>query len=159
MKADGRKIVLTIVEDENEERSRELIKLLKAAASANRDLIFGYVGVKQLEEFAENFDIGTKLPKMVVWNKSDDYLTVLYHLYLVDEAPNMISTLIILLSDPDSSTVTVAWVALSSVIASVPKEVLPSYIKLVCDAVSTSRDKERRKKKEACSAHPVCACT
>ncbi|XP_061366387.1 protein ILITYHIA [Gastrolobium bilobum] len=68
-------------------------------------------------------------------------------LYLVDEAPNMISTLIILLSDPDSSTVTVAWVALSSVIASVPKEVLPSYIKLVRDAVSTSRDKERRKKK------------
>ncbi|XP_020981860.1 LOW QUALITY PROTEIN: protein ILITYHIA [Arachis duranensis] len=68
-------------------------------------------------------------------------------LYLDDEAPNMISTLIILLSDPDSSTVTVAWEALSRVIASVPKEVLPSYIKLVRDAVSTSRDKERRKKK------------
>lgn len=30
---------------------------------------------------------------------------------------------------------------------SVPKEVLPSYIKLVRDAVSSSRDKERRKKK------------
>ncbi|KAJ1414656.1 TOG domain [Sesbania bispinosa] len=68
-------------------------------------------------------------------------------LYLDDEAPNMISTLIILLSDPDSSTVTVAWEALSRVITSVPKEVLPSYIKLVRDAVSTSRDKERRKKK------------
>ncbi|KAG4914061.1 hypothetical protein JHK84_054513 [Glycine max] len=68
-------------------------------------------------------------------------------LYLVDEAPNMISTLIILLSDSDSSTVTVAWEALSRVIISVPKEVLPSYIKLVRDAVSTSRDKERRKKK------------
>ncbi|KAG2395291.1 Protein ILITYHIA-like protein [Vigna angularis] len=68
-------------------------------------------------------------------------------LYLVDEAPNMISTLIILLSDPDSSTVAVAWEALSRVIISVPKEVLPSYIKLVRDAVSTSRDKERRKKK------------
>ncbi|TKY51513.1 disulfide-isomerase 5-2 [Spatholobus suberectus] len=76
MKADGRKIVLTIVEDEDEERSKELIKLLKAAASANRDLIFGYVGVKQLEEFAEKFDIDTKLPKMVVWDKSDDYLSV-----------------------------------------------------------------------------------
>ncbi|KAH8480941.1 hypothetical protein H0E87_030999 [Populus deltoides] len=68
-------------------------------------------------------------------------------LYLVDEAPNMISTLIILLSDSDSSTVEVAWEALSRVIGSVPKEVLPSYIKLVRDAVSTSRDKERRKKK------------
>ncbi|KAL6953511.1 eIF-2-alpha kinase activator GCN1, partial [Sarracenia purpurea var. burkii] len=68
-------------------------------------------------------------------------------LYLVDEAPNMISTLIILLSDADSTTVAVAWEALSRVVNSVPKEVLPSYIKLVRDAVSTSRDKERRKRK------------
>ncbi|XP_019427760.1 PREDICTED: protein disulfide-isomerase 5-2-like [Lupinus angustifolius] len=76
LEGDDRKIVLTIVEDEDEERSRELVKLLKAAASANRDLIFGYVGVKQREEFAEKFDIGTKLPKMVIWDKSDDYLSV-----------------------------------------------------------------------------------
>lgn len=76
MNADGRKIVLTIVEDEDEEKSKELVKLLKAAASANRDLIFGYVGVAQLEEFAEKFDISTKLPKMVIWDGSDDYLTV-----------------------------------------------------------------------------------
>ncbi|KVI07286.1 Armadillo-like helical [Cynara cardunculus var. scolymus] len=68
-------------------------------------------------------------------------------LYLVDEAPNMISILIILLSDSDSATVSAAWEALSRVVSSVPKEVLPSYIKLVRDAVSTSRDKERRKKK------------
>ncbi|KAL3523389.1 hypothetical protein ACH5RR_016223, partial [Cinchona calisaya] len=68
-------------------------------------------------------------------------------LYLVDEAPNMISTLIILLSDTDSQTVALAWEALSRVISSIPKEILPSYIKLVRDAVSTSRDKERRKKK------------
>ncbi|KAB2621344.1 translational activator GCN1 [Pyrus ussuriensis x Pyrus communis] len=68
-------------------------------------------------------------------------------LYLVDEAPNVISTLIVLLSDSDSATVVVSWEALSRVVSSVPKEVLPSYIKLVRDAVSTSRDKERRKKK------------
>ncbi|XP_028782878.1 protein disulfide-isomerase 5-2 [Neltuma alba] len=76
MSSDGRKIVLTIVEDENEEKTKELIKLLKAAASANRDLIFSYVGVAQLEEFAEKFDISTELPKMVIWDGSDDYLTV-----------------------------------------------------------------------------------
>ncbi|KAF8017892.1 hypothetical protein BT93_H2950 [Corymbia citriodora subsp. variegata] len=68
-------------------------------------------------------------------------------LYLVDEAPNVISTLIVLLSDQDSATVVVSWEALSRVVGSVPKEVLPSYIKLVRDAVSTSRDKERRKRK------------
>ncbi|CAN6460506.1 unnamed protein product [Victoria cruziana] len=70
-------------------------------------------------------------------------------LYLVDEAPNMISTLIVMLTDTDSATVVAAWEALGKVVASVPKEVLPSYIKLVRDAVSTARDKERRKRKGA----------
>ncbi|GMY06601.1 5'-nucleotidase domain-containing protein DDB_G0275467, partial [Fagus crenata] len=65
-------------------------------------------------------------------------------LYLVDEASNIIATLIILLSDSDSSTVVEA---LSRVVNSVPNEVLPSHVKLVRDAVSTSRDRERRKKK------------
>ncbi|KAJ6791105.1 protein ILITYHIA [Iris pallida] len=68
-------------------------------------------------------------------------------LYLVDEAPNMISTLITLLSDTDTATVMFAWEALGRVLGSVPKEVLSSYIKLVRDAVSTARDKERRKRK------------
>ncbi|CAL5434805.1 unnamed protein product [Camellia sinensis] len=68
-------------------------------------------------------------------------------LYLVDESPNVVTTLIVLLNDSDSATVAVAWEALSRVVGSVPKEVLPSYIKLVRDAVSTSRDKERRKRK------------
>ncbi|KAJ6855029.1 hypothetical protein NC651_039871 [Populus alba x Populus x berolinensis] len=53
-------------------------------------------------------------------------------LYLVDEAPNMISTLIILLSDSDSSTVEVAWEALSRVIGSVPKEGGPVVIPGFC---------------------------
>ncbi|KAG0496604.1 hypothetical protein HPP92_001295 [Vanilla planifolia] len=68
-------------------------------------------------------------------------------LYLVDETPDMISTLIVLLSDPDSVTVLAAWEALGRVVSSVPKEVLSSYIKVVRDAISTARDKERRKRK------------
>ncbi|KAL4190632.1 hypothetical protein AMTRI_Chr07g25710 [Amborella trichopoda] len=68
-------------------------------------------------------------------------------LYLVDEAPNMISTLIVLLSDSDSLTVECAWEALGRVVGSLPKEVLPSHIKFVRDAISTARDKERRKRK------------
>ncbi|CAO2827459.1 unnamed protein product [Amaranthus hypochondriacus] len=68
-------------------------------------------------------------------------------LFLDDEAPGMISTLIVLLSDSDHDTVVTAWEALSKVVTSIPKEVLPSHIKLVRDAVSTARDKERRKKK------------
>lgn len=75
---DERKIVLTIVEDEDEEKSKKLIKILKSAASANRDLVFGYVSVKQWDDFADTFGANkkTKLPKMVIWNRNEDYLTV-----------------------------------------------------------------------------------
>ncbi|PSS00162.1 Protein disulfide-isomerase [Actinidia chinensis var. chinensis] len=79
LKDDERKIVLTIMEDAEDEKCKELIKLLKAAASANRDLVFGYVGVKQWEDFAETFELTkkTKLPKMVVWDGNEEYFSVI----------------------------------------------------------------------------------
>jgi protein disulfide-isomerase A1 len=79
LKDDDRKIVLTIVEDESDEKSQKLIKSLKAAASANRDLVFGYVGVKQWEDFTNTFgaDQKTKLPKMIVWSGDEEYLLVI----------------------------------------------------------------------------------
>uniref|UniRef100_J3LDP6 Thioredoxin domain-containing protein n=1 Tax=Oryza brachyantha TaxID=4533 RepID=J3LDP6_ORYBR len=76
---DGRKIVLTILEDvESDENSPRLIKVLRSAASANRDLVFGYVGVNQWEEFTETFDVSKslELPKMIVWDKKEEYETV-----------------------------------------------------------------------------------
>ncbi|KAM1225688.1 hypothetical protein ACFX13_045124 [Malus domestica] len=75
---DERKIVLTIVEDEDEEKSKKLINILKSAASANRDFVFGYVGIKQWEDFADTFGANkkTKLPKMVVWDRMEEYITV-----------------------------------------------------------------------------------
>ncbi|KAK2659290.1 hypothetical protein Ddye_005823 [Dipteronia dyeriana] len=78
LKDDKRKIVLTLVEDEGDEKSQKLIKYLKAAASANRDLVFAYVGVKQWEEFADTFEANKKekLPKMVIWDGDVEYLTV-----------------------------------------------------------------------------------
>ncbi|KAI4388813.1 hypothetical protein MLD38_001108 [Melastoma candidum] len=75
---DDRNIVLTIVEDEGEDLSKKLFKLLKAAAYANRDLIFAYVGINQFGEFADSFG-GTgknELPKMIVWDGNEQYLTV-----------------------------------------------------------------------------------
>ncbi|XP_021288800.1 protein disulfide-isomerase 5-2-like [Herrania umbratica] len=87
LKDDNRKIVLTIMEDENEEKSQKLIKLLKAAASANHDLVFGYVGVKQWEEFADTFDgtEKTNLPKMIIWNGDEEYSSVIGSESLDDE--------------------------------------------------------------------------
>lgn len=79
LKDDERKIVLTIMGNETEEKSKDLIKLLRAAASANRDLVFAYVGITQWEEFADSFRAskGTKLPKMVVWDGDEGYLSVI----------------------------------------------------------------------------------
>uniref|UniRef100_A0A5B7A3F8 Thioredoxin domain-containing protein n=1 Tax=Davidia involucrata TaxID=16924 RepID=A0A5B7A3F8_DAVIN len=79
LKDDERKIVLTIMEDEADEKSKEFIKLLKAAASANRDLVFGYVGIKQWGDFAESFEVTkkTKLPKMIIWDGNEEYFSVI----------------------------------------------------------------------------------
>ncbi|KAH9290138.1 hypothetical protein KI387_034255, partial [Taxus chinensis] len=66
---------------------------------------------------------------------------------IIDEAPNLVTTLIVMLTDPNSSTVQASWEALGCVIGSLPKEILPTYVKTVRDAVSTARDKERRKRK------------
>lgn len=78
LRDDDRKIVLTIMEDETDEESKNLVKMLKAAASANRDLVFAYVGVKQFEEFTDSFGSPkkTELPKMVVWDGNEEYLMV-----------------------------------------------------------------------------------
>lgn len=79
LRDEERKIVLTIVEDESDERSRQMTKILKAAASANRDLLFAYVGLQQYQDFVEPFEISkkTKLPKMVVWDGNEEYFTVI----------------------------------------------------------------------------------
>ncbi|XP_006361368.1 protein disulfide-isomerase 5-2-like [Solanum tuberosum] len=79
LKDDKRKIVLTIVEDEDDERSKGLVKLLKAAASANRDLVFAFVGFKQWQDFAESFEVSKKikLPKMIVWDGDVEYFSVI----------------------------------------------------------------------------------
>ncbi|KAK4382410.1 protein disulfide isomerase-like 5-2 [Sesamum angolense] len=79
LKDDHRKVVLTILEDETEERSKGLLKVLKTAASVNSDLIFGYVGFKQWEDFTKSFEVSKKseLPKMFVWDGNGDYYSVI----------------------------------------------------------------------------------
>lgn len=79
LKDDDRKIILTIMQDENGEKSQKLIKILKAAAPANPDLVFGYVGVKQWKEFADTFGASdkTNLPKLIIWNGDEEYYSVI----------------------------------------------------------------------------------
>uniref|UniRef100_A0ACD5YNL6 Uncharacterized protein n=1 Tax=Avena sativa TaxID=4498 RepID=A0ACD5YNL6_AVESA len=78
LKDDDRKVVLTVLEDESDETSMQLIKVLRSAANANHDLVFGYVGVKQWEEFTKPFhdSKSSQLPNMVVWDKDEEYEVV-----------------------------------------------------------------------------------
>ncbi|KAG2658996.1 protein disulfide isomerase-like 5-3 [Panicum virgatum] len=77
LKDDGRKVVLTILEDELDENAPQLIKVLRSAANANHDLVFGFVGVKQWEEFTETFDVkDSQLPKIIVWDTKEEYEVV-----------------------------------------------------------------------------------
>ncbi|KAL9668916.1 hypothetical protein QQ045_006457 [Rhodiola kirilowii] len=87
LRDDDRKVVLTIVQDESDEKSVKLIKLLKGAAASNRNFMFGYVGVKQFDEFTETFGVGkkTSLPTMVVWDGNEEYYTVVGSESIVDE--------------------------------------------------------------------------
>jgi protein disulfide-isomerase A1 len=75
---DERKVVLTILDDALDGNSQRLIKVLRSAANANHDLVFGYVGVKQWEEFTETFDVSKniQLPKMIVWDRDEEYEVV-----------------------------------------------------------------------------------
>jgi len=72
---DERKVVLTILEDDSDENSTQLVQILRSAASANRDLVFGYVGIKQWDEFVETFDVSksSQLPKLLVWDRNEEY--------------------------------------------------------------------------------------
>jgi protein disulfide-isomerase A1 len=77
VKDDGRKVVLTILEDELDENSPQLIKVLRSAANANHDLVFGYVGVQQWLEFTDTFDVkSSQLPKIMVWDTKEEYEVV-----------------------------------------------------------------------------------
>ncbi|KAJ8431453.1 hypothetical protein Cgig2_014946 [Carnegiea gigantea] len=79
LRDEERKIVLTLVEDENNEKSKQLIKLLKAAAAANRDFLYAYVGLQQYRGLVESFISNkTELPKMLVWDGNEEYFTVGY---------------------------------------------------------------------------------
>ena len=94
---DERKVVLIILEDDSDENSTQLVQVLKSAANANRDLVFGYVGIKQWDEFVETFDVSksSQLPKLLVWDRNEEY-------ELVSKASSVINIYSVLLVVHDS---------------------------------------------------------
>ena len=58
-----------------------------------------------------------------------------------------VQALVGLMGEEDAETLKACWEALGKVSASVPKEVQPSHVRCVKEAVGTAREKERRKRR------------
>lgn len=59
-----------------------------------------------------------------------------------------VQSLVVLMADDSSQDVLVlCWQALVAVAGSIPKEMMPSYVRTLKEAVSTAKEKERRKRR------------
>lgn len=59
-----------------------------------------------------------------------------------------VQSLVVLMADDSSQEVLVlCWQALVAVAGSIPKEMMPSYVRTLKEAVSTAKEKERRKRR------------
>ncbi|PRW50843.1 Translational activator GCN1 isoform A [Chlorella sorokiniana] len=64
-----------------------------------------------------------------------------------EHVPALITALVPLLAEDEADTLLACWEALGAVTASIPKEMQPSFVRCLKDAVATARDKERRKRR------------
>ena len=62
-----------------------------------------------------------------------------------EHIPGLISSLVPLLTEEDPDCLVAIWTALSSVMGSIPKEMAPSFVRTLKEAITAARDKERRK--------------
>jgi hypothetical protein len=67
----------------------------------------------------------------------------------------LLTALVPLLADGDADTLAAVWAALSAVAGSIPKEVAPSFVRVLKEAVAAARAAERRRRKAAAAAAPA----
>ena len=66
---------------------------------------------------------------------------------LIDWMPHMQSLVVLMAEDSNQEVLVTCWQALAAVAGSIPKEMMPSYVRTLKEAVSTAREKERRKRR------------
>ena len=76
-----------------------------------------------------------------------------------EHVPGLISSLIALLTEEDHDWLVGIWSALSSVMASIPKEMAPSFVRTLKEAVAVAREKEKRKLRSAAAVTSLTALT
>jgi hypothetical protein len=75
---DGRPIALTILRDDSSTQSISFVKMLKAAAPANRGFIFAYVDSLKWRSFCQTFQIHrySNFPRLVIWDGGTTFFEV-----------------------------------------------------------------------------------
>ncbi|KAG1666477.1 hypothetical protein FOA52_004859 [Chlamydomonas sp. UWO 241] len=66
-----------------------------------------------------------------------------------DKFPQLLDSVIVLLGEDDAATLQALWDAMQALCATVPKEEHASFVRPIKEAVSTMREKERRRREKA----------
>ena len=75
------------------------------------------------------------------------HITVVLLMHMIDWMPHMQSLVVLMAEDSNQEVLVTCWQALAAVAGSIPKEMMPSYVRTLKEAVSTAREKERRKRR------------
>ena len=88
LRNDGRPIALAILKEESSTHSLLFIKMLKAAAPANRAFVFAYVDSLKWPSFCRTFHIDkhSNFPEFIIWDGSSTYFEV-SHAYAFGKTP------------------------------------------------------------------------
>lgn len=98
-----------------------------------------YVLIAELLKALEDADKGLCAAELIKLLCSDAKLDISEHV------AGFIQALVPLLASEDELLVKACWTALSAVTATIPKEMQPSFVRCLRDAVASARDMERRK--------------
>ncbi len=79
--------------------------------------------------------------------KQNTQMTFVLLMHMGDWMPHVQSLVVLMAEDSNQEVLVTCWQALAAVAGSIPKEMMPSYVRTLKEAVSTAREKERRKRR------------
>ncbi|CAD7699428.1 unnamed protein product, partial [Ostreobium quekettii] len=96
---------------------------------------------------------GLEDPSMRLWSaKLVETVCTKSRLDIQDYVPDLIQNLVPLLAEEDHEVLMACWTALGAVTKTIPKEMMPSYVRSLKDAIATAKEKERRRRRGMATA-------
>ena len=91
---------------------------------------------------------GLEDPNMRFWSaKLVETVCTKSKLDIQEYVPYLIQDLVPLLAEEDHEVLMACWTALGAVTKTIPKEMMPSYVRSLKDAIATAKEKERRRRR------------